>query len=181
MFKWSIALFDRIFSVGGAAVLSQLPQFMQQYSQRLSGHLSELERQMNLMQNAAEASGFSLHEYIQKFIHSNSEPVFNKQGEIMQQMVDRFQDLSVALTSLQEASLYHRPIVFITHLNGDIARDTWNAFQPGIPTNIEGLAYAFIGMLLGIIAFYTIKKLISSCFNKLRSKKNASTSIQASQ
>ena len=57
MFKWSVALFDRMFSVGGAVAFSQLPQFMQQYSQRLSGHINELDRQVNLMQNAAEASG----------------------------------------------------------------------------------------------------------------------------
>jgi hypothetical protein len=167
MFKWSIALFDRIFSVGGAIVFSQFPQFMQQYTQRLSGHLSELDLQVKLMQNAAEASSLSLNAYIQKFLQSNSEPAFNRQGEIMQQVMDRFQNLSAALKSFQDASLYKRPFVFITHLNGDIAGDTWTTFQPGIPTTLEGLVYAFVGMLAGIIFFYAIRKFLSSCFNKL--------------
>jgi hypothetical protein len=170
MFRWTIALCDRICSVAGAIVFSQFPQFLQQYSQRLSGHMNELSLQVGLMQQAASQLGLSLQEYTEKFLANGTDPVFEKQGRIIQQLTERYQDLTLAYNSLQNASIYKRPFVFIANLKTDIALDTWNSFQPGIPTTLEGLVYAFVGMLFGITCFYTLRQLLKAIFRKLIGK-----------
>jgi len=171
MFKWTLSLLDRAFSVAGAVAFAQFPQFLQQYLQRMGGHLSELEGQVGFMRKSAEASSLTLPEYIQKFTESSIDPVFSRQGIIMQNMVDRYNHLSSALSSLQDATLYKKPLIFITHLNTDIVHETWGTYQPGIPTTLEGLAYAAVGMIFGTLTFLIIKFIFKSIFRKIFPKK----------
>ena len=53
-------LFDRLLCVLGAVTFSQVPEFMQQYLQRLGGHLDEARRQLDRLQDAAARSGLTL-------------------------------------------------------------------------------------------------------------------------
>ena len=171
MFKWTLSLVDRAFSVMGAVAFAQFPQFLQQYVQRMGGHLSELEGQVGFMRKSAEASSVTLQEYIQKFTESQLDPIFSRQGVIMQNMVDRYNHLSLTLNSLQEANLYKKPLIFITHLNKDIIHETWSTYQPGIPTTLEGLAYAAVGMIFGTLLFLIIKFIFKLIFSKIFPKK----------
>jgi hypothetical protein len=63
----------------GAFVASQIPEFIQQYTQRLAGHVNELYRLLNQMRQVASYSNKTLDQYIQKFITS-SDPDFARQG-----------------------------------------------------------------------------------------------------
>jgi hypothetical protein len=171
MFKWTLSLLDRAFSIVGAVAFAQFPQFLQQYVQRMGGHISELEGQVGFMSKSAEASSLTLQEYIQKFTESKLDPVFSRQGMIMQNMVDRYNQLSSALNSLQDATIYKKPLIFITHLSTDIAHETWNTYQPGVPTTLEGLAYAAVGMIFGTLTFLLLKFIIKSIFRKIFPKK----------
>lgn len=171
MLKWPIIFFDRLFSVAGAVTFSQIPEFIQQYSQQLSGHVNELNHQIGLMEKSAVLSNITLEEYIQKFLNFDNEAIFVRQGEIMKQMVVRLQDLSLALTQLKESPLYKKPLIFMAHIQTDIVKDTWDSFQPGIPTTLEGLIYALFGMLAGIFVFHIIKKTFKYLYLNLKKNK----------
>ena len=53
-------LIDRLLCVVGAVLCSQLPEFIQQYLQRLGGHLDEARRQLDQFREVAAKSGLTL-------------------------------------------------------------------------------------------------------------------------
>ena len=152
------SLLDRVCVVAGAFVGSQIPEFMQQYVQRLSGHVNELHRLLSQMRQVASYSNKTLEQYIHKFI-SSPDPDFARQGEFMQGMFYRWEELNQALSHLTHASMWIRPYTFLKELQYDIAQSTLESFQPGLNLNVEGLCYAGLGILIGW-AFYQV---VSKC------------------
>ena len=51
VFRFIDTSLDRVFSILGAAAFSQVPEFIQQYLQRLGGHLDEAKRQVEIIAN----------------------------------------------------------------------------------------------------------------------------------
>lgn len=144
-------LIDRVLCVIGTIAFSQLPEFMQQYLQRLGGHLDEARRQVAQFQHVAQQSGLTLDRLIGQ-TNANSDAAVAKLGSVMSQAVERVDTLSAAQSAIQNAAIWERPFVFLQHADPAIARATWSIFKPAVPTTVEGLAYALIGMfvLLGI-------------------------------
>lgn len=148
MITWLSHVLDRVFVVVGAFLCSQIPAFMQQYTQRLGGHLSELNHQLVQLQKVAKLSGKTLPEYVAKF-QASGDLDFIRQGELMQQLIERQQVLTQALTQLIHADTVQRPLIFIRHLQIDIAQGTMQSFQPSLTFSGEGLFYALLGVLVG--------------------------------
>ena len=159
------SLLDRLCVVAGAFVGSQIPEFMQQYTQRLSGHVDELHRLLNQMRQVAAYSNKSLEQYIDKFV-SNSDPDFTHQGEFMQGMLSRWEELHQALFHITNSSLWARPYVFLKEFQYDIAHSTINSFQPGINLSVEGLCYAGGGILIGWAFYQVMSKCIICGFSR---------------
>ncbi|MBA3816554.1 MAG: DUF2937 family protein [Parachlamydiaceae bacterium] len=157
MFKWVTGLIDRIFAAAGGVLFSQVPLYMKQYAQQLNGHVAELRYQVDAMRQAATNSGKTLEQFIQKFV-DNPDVDFVRQGDIMSAMVNRWHDITNALTALQESSVITRPFVFMRHVNGDIIKSTWSQYVFGLPFTLEGLVYAVVGIICGFLIFYGIRK-----------------------
>jgi len=168
MLKWLAGLMDRAFAVVGAVIFAQLPLFMQQYTEQLIGRESELHMQVDAMRNAAAISGKNIDQYIKKFLDS-SDHDFIRQGDIMQDIVNRWHSLSSALSAMEDSSAWSRPISFIYHLNTDIFTSTFKHFTFGIPISLEGGLFALIGIVVGYLTFALLRKLcnlIVHCFSK---------------
>lgn len=159
MFGWISSLIDRLCAVAGALLLSQTPQFFQQYTHRLSGHVDELKTLIAGIQQAAVRSGKGLTEYVDKFVKHTDADIYS-QGEMMQGILQRHADLKHALLSMQEATPLTRPFHFIHSFNIEIAKSTVLDFQPGLLITTEGLLYAFLGLCLGIAVYHAI---LSTC------------------
>lgn len=155
------SLLDRFFVVAGAFIASQIPEFIQQYMQRLSGHVNELHRLLNQTRQVASYSNKTLEQYIQKF-QSSSDPDFARQGEFLEGMVERWEELNQTLIHLTHSSAWIRPYVFLKELQSDIAHSTFLSFQPGINLSMEGLCYAGVGIVLGWAFF----QLLTTCLQK---------------
>lgn len=145
---------DRVLCVVGAILFSQAPEFMQQYLQRLGGHLDEARRQLAQFQHIAEKAGISLDRFISQ-TSTNAEPTVAKLGGVMQATAERVDSLAAAQDALQHASIWTRPFVFLRHLDLGIAHGTWSVYQPGVPTTLEGLLYALVGMLF-LLSLYHV-------------------------
>ena len=143
---------DRLFAVGGAFALCQLPLLMQQYSMMLSGHLAESRRQINMMQHAASLTNKTLQEYISKFL-GQQDLDFVHQGEIMQSMQTRYEELNQAYTSLQQSTVWSKPFVFVKNVDSTVFWDTAQDFAPGLTLTLESLIYAVIGLAFGVLLF----------------------------
>lgn len=149
---WLLTILDRIFAVIGAFLFSQVPQFCHQYVLILSGHVSELNYQVHLMEQTALLAKKNLPEFIEKFLAS-SDFDFNAQGKMMKATLDRWQGLSEALQGLSRASPLTRPIVFMKHFNWQLSKETLQQFNFGISFTVEAVLYACIGVLIGFVFF----------------------------
>lgn len=145
-------LIDRILCVVGAILLSQGPEFMQQYLQRLGGHLDEAHRQVAIYHQTADQSGLTLEGFIQQ-TSANPDTSVARLGDVMRNSVRRQTALQSAHDALLHAAPWGRPIVFLRHIDAGIARATLMVYRPAVPTTIEGLIYALSGML-AMLALY---------------------------
>jgi hypothetical protein len=152
LFRIFDGLADRVLCVFGAVLFSQGPEFMQQYLQRLGGHLDEARRQLGIFQQTAAQAGLSLDQFIGQ-TGANTDPAVARLGGVMSDAVSRVASLQSAHDSLLHAAIWERPFVFVRHLDVAIARATGNVYQPAVPTTVEGLVYAATGMLL-VLAIY---------------------------
>lgn len=157
MWNWIVTMLDRVFAVAGALLFSQVPTFMQQYGQQLTGHVQELKLQLDLMTQTALKSGKTLDQYIHKFLQFSDHDVSN-QGQLMQDMVIRYQTLSEASLALNHASAFSKPFVFLNHFYPEIASSTLSFFTPSLSFTLEGGAYVLIGILFGYSIFFFLKK-----------------------
>lgn len=165
-------MLDRIFAVIGALVFSQAPMFMQQYKQQLAGHVAELQMQIDAINKAAAESGKSLEAFIQKFT-SNPDLDFMRQGEVMQNMRERYQALSETYVSLNEASTFTKPFVFLSNLHSDIVQSTFKTFNFGLEFSLEGLIYALVGIFLGYSLFAGVRRIFGGFFGLFSRKPKA--------
>ncbi len=167
------SLTDRVLCVVGAVLLSQGPEFMQQYLQRLGGHLDEARRQLAAFQKTADQAGLTLDQFISQTA-ANADPAVAKLGGVMTDSVERVASLQTAHDALLQAELWERPFVFLRNLDAGIARATAGVYQPAVPTTTEGLVYAFAGMLL-ILALYHLglKRLFGAVFSRSRTPATA--------
>jgi hypothetical protein len=145
-------LLDRALCVIGAVIFSQVPEFMQQYLQRLGGHLDEARRQLAQFENTATQSGLTLDRFIAQTT-ANAEPAVARLGGVMTETAARVETLAAAQAALEHATLWSRPFVFLARIDLPIARATWGIFKPGVPTTLEGAVYALAGMLV-LLAVY---------------------------
>ena len=151
------SLLDRLCIVVGAFIGSQIPQFMYQYSQRLGGHVGELQHLLHQMRQVASYSNKTLEQYIDKFLLS-SDPDFFRQGEFLQGILVRWSELHQALMHLTQSSMWTRPYIFLKEIQSDIAHSTLASFQPGLNLSVEGFCYAGGGILIGWAFYQMVSK-----------------------
>ena len=146
-------LLDRVLCVVGAVLFSQLPEFMQQYLQRLEGHLDEARLQLDHFKAAASQSGMTLEQLVAGTAQ-NPDPAMGRLAGVVRALMERVQDLGSADAALRGASSWTRPFVFLAHLNWGIARATWAIFRPAVPATAEGVFYAAAGMLIVLAGYH---------------------------
>jgi hypothetical protein len=146
-------LLDRMLCVAGAVIFSQVPEFMQQYLQRLGGHLDEARRQLQQFQEVAARSSLTLDQLIVQ-TNASADPAVSKLGGVMAGAVARVNELTAAQSALEHATLWDRPFVFLHQVDPAIARATWAIFRPAVPTTPEGLVYALVGILVLLATYH---------------------------
>ncbi len=165
-------LLDRALCVAGTLLFSQIPEFMQQYLQRLGGHLDEARRHLQQFHHTAAQSGLTLDRFITQTA-ATADPAVAKLGGVMTDAIARVDTLETAQTAIQHASLWTRPFVFLRHLDPAIARATGEIFKPAVPTTPEGLVYAIAGMLVLLAMFHLGIKYPVTCLLSRRAAKRA--------
>jgi hypothetical protein len=125
---------------------------MQQYLQRLEGHLDEARLAVDRFKDAAAQSGMSLDQLVAGAA-KNPDPSMGKLGAVVQAAVARLDQLGATDTALRGASIWSKPFVFVAHLDPGIARATLRIYRPAVPTTPEGFIYAAIGIIL-VLAIY---------------------------
>jgi len=149
--------------VGGVAcgmALSQVPEFSQQYEQRLGGAVDELRIVIADFDATAAAAGLTRAEALQRYADTNDD-FLDQRGRDMERTFARYARLSAHLEMVQSAGPVTRLTGMATYLDPELAARTYDNYAPAVPVHAEGIAYAGVGvfggygLVAGLVALLT--------------------------
>ncbi len=144
-------------------VASQLPEFAQQYRQRLGGALDELTALVDQFSSEAKSAGLEPKDAIAR-LEANDEQLARDRGKSMEQTVRRRDRLADQQRRMREAGSFTRLLVLAESFDGRIASRAWSDYEPAVPTTPEGFATAGAGALGG----YGLLRLLCAPFGRRR-------------
>ena len=143
--RWTLRKCDALLGTFLAAVagvaFAQLPAFIQQYLQRLGGHVDEA--QLSLVQITTNAS-----------VRTLDAPARQVLTVSLEQRVSALESGEQAISG---ASASVRPFIFMRELDTDIAMATLRAFEPAVPLSSAGLIYGLAGIGAGWLLYELLK------------------------
>lgn len=145
--------------IGLAIVLSQFPEYAQQYTQRLGGAVDELRVITEEFDRAAEAGGLDRTAALARYNASNDDFLAGR-GTSMTATFQRYDMLNQTLTQIQGAGPVERLQSLPAYLDTDIGRRTLENYRPAMPVTVEGVLYAGLGFILG---YLVISALVRFC------------------
>ena len=154
--------------VAGAGSFSQFPTYYQQYLQRLGGRLDQAQIQVARIEAAAREEALTLAQYIAKFTGS-ADPTYQQQGAVLRAEIADLSQLRDAVTALSQAGPLERPFRLAQHIDSETARSALGDFALGLPLTTEGMVYAAIGLVLGLILLAAVESVLGALFRRLRS------------
>jgi hypothetical protein len=144
-------LLDRVVLVAGTVAGGCLPGFVVQYRQRVGGRLDQVHIDLQPFRDiAARFHGGSLDALIQHHLKSVDQ-TFHAEGDAIQAMVNSESRLQAMFDALQ-GSVFDQLWYLTRHLDGDIARATWDSFIPAFNLEASSIAVALvIGVALWLL------------------------------
>jgi len=137
------------FALLAAALTSQLPEFAQQYRQRLGGAIDEINRMLAEFDQDAANSRMTRAQGVEH-LRQNPDSLVSMRGVRIQQSEERVTRLETQLKDFQSAGSFARIAVFMKDFDRGIASRAWDAFEPATPLTLEGLVAAFTGFFAGL-------------------------------
>lgn len=132
----------------GGLSASQLPEFAQQYRQRLGGAVDELRRVLTRFDDTAQGSGLSRDEAVRR-LTQNTDPLVRSQGEATTEIAARLARLERQQRDFAQAGSFSRLVVFIRDADPALIRSAYLDFEPAWPATSEGLVSGGTGFLAG--------------------------------
>lgn len=153
----------RILSALGGLVLgvllSQFPEYAQQYTQRLGGAVDELRVLTEEFDGAATQAGLTRQQALTRYQQVGDAFVAGR-GAAMDRTFLRYDQLSTLLMEIRGLNGWQRLKRLPGYFDTEIGRRTMQDFQPAVPVTLEGLAYAGVGFGLGYMLVSALVRLI---------------------
>ena len=128
--------------------MTQVPEFVEQYRQRLGGAIDELAAVVARFDSDSAQHGLTQGGGIDR-LHANDDKFVRERGDEMQDDVARLANLRAAQAAFREEGPVARLATFVTHYDGRIARGAYSDFEPAVPTSPEALGLGLVGFLFG--------------------------------
>jgi hypothetical protein len=146
-----LALF---FALLCAALASQIPEYGQQYRQRLGGAVDELNLIIARFDEDSRQAGLSEQQGIKRLLENNDEFIRGR-GFQMQDIIRRRQKLGRAM---DEPQGLERLFSLTFDFDASIARQAYSDYRPAVPVTSDGFIFGGIGflssfLLLRLLAF----------------------------
>lgn len=132
--------------LAGAAVLSQFPEFSQQYLQRLAGQADALGAVMTIFDASAEKAGLTREAALAELSGTTFRDAHQAD---MRATILRAERISRDLAFLRAAGPLERLVLPHRFRDTETLAATWADFRPAVPVTVEGLASGGIGFGLG--------------------------------
>lgn len=157
-----------ISTVGGLALgilLSQFPEYAQQYTQRLGGAVDELRAITEEFDREAERAGLSRQGALLRYQAVPDDFVAGR-GQAMGTLFVRYDQLAATLNEVRNADPLKRLTLMPAFLDTEIGAKTLADFKPAVPVTLEGLGYAGAGLLIGYSALSALLTFVSLPFRR---------------
>jgi hypothetical protein len=162
-------LTDRIVCLVCAVVLAQVPVYIAQYTDVLSGAHMEAKKVYDEVVEVANNYQLSVEQFLEEMGSNPDEKVRDMSG-IQQNTVDRYLRYDKALTALTKGSLWLKPFALIRHFDPSVHEAMF--FEPNVPLTFEGAIYAFLGLLIALLLIGLVKR-IGKSIRRSRDKSKA--------
>jgi hypothetical protein len=146
MFARRIAMLIGLFF---AVVTSQLPEYAQQYRQRLGGAIDELNALIAGYDANASQSGKTREDAISA-MQKSGDRFSELSGDQMRDAIARRNRLERQSQAFAEAGPVGRVLVLAEDFDPKIAARAYQAYEPAVPTTSEGLIAALVGFIFGV-------------------------------
>jgi hypothetical protein len=127
-------------------VLSQTPEFAQQYRQRLGGAIDELQRIIQQFDEDSRRSGYDRTAAL-RLMENNREQLVRDQASRMEEVVARHDRLLAQENAFRNGGSFVRISAFILNFDRPLVERTALAYEPAVPVTTEGLLLAGGGFL----------------------------------
>ncbi|MEQ8605022.1 MAG: DUF2937 family protein [Marivibrio sp.] len=141
-----------------ALLASQVPEFRQQYLQRLGGALDEVTRQVAALDERAQAAGLERYAYLRRLL-GNPDPIVVREGEALLDLVSRKRRLETAIARIEDAPAYLHVVQIVLNLEPEVASAALEDYVPAAPLSLSGLFHAFVGFFVGYLAPMGVRRL----------------------
>ncbi|ALV27185.1 DUF2937 family protein [Pannonibacter phragmitetus] len=128
---------------------SQLPEFAQQYRQRLGGAIDALQTVMLQAAEDAQRSGLDVDGAIAR-LKASGDQLVAAQGRSLEEIGDRLANMRAEREAYAEADEFGRLLVFLTSADRELARRTYDDFEPAVPVTAEGILTGILGLFAGL-------------------------------
>ena len=132
-----------------AGVFSQMPEYVQQYRQRLGGAIDELSKIVTAFDEDAKSQGLARGVALDR-LAGNSDPLASQRGQRMTQTINRYERLERQQTALETSGPVYRLVAFARDFDSEVAEGAYDDFEPAIPVTIEGIVAAVVGFFLAL-------------------------------
>ncbi|WP_425089512.1 DUF2937 family protein [Stappia sp.] len=159
-------------AVVSGATTSQLPEFAQQYRQRMGGAIDALSQVVTDFREDAANNGLTVPEALQR-LSTAQDPLVVLRGQRMEQSIDRLAALTRQRAALQEAGPFARLGTFVTDLDPQLASATYDDFEPAVPVTMEGAVAAGGGFLAAVLGLGLAGRLTGRLTRRMRRRGSA--------
>jgi hypothetical protein len=128
--------------------MTQLPEYVEQYRQRLGGAIDELTKVVTDFDGNSQQHGLSEQQGIER-LRANPDHFVQQTGTAMQENIARLQRLVETQKLMQGEGSVGRLTTFVTHYDPMIASRAYQSFEPAVPVSLEALALGAIGFVFG--------------------------------
>jgi hypothetical protein len=127
---------------------SQLPEFAQQYRQRLGGALDELNRTIAQFDSETAAQSLTRGQGVDQ-LKSNPETLARERGVAIEENIDRANRLARQQEAFQRGGPFTRLVTLIGNFDPATATKAIEDFEPAVPITFEAFVIAGIALALG--------------------------------
>ncbi|VTZ24287.1 conserved hypothetical protein [Methylocella tundrae] len=149
MLRSRLALF---FGAVVGLTASQIPEYAQQYRQRLGGAIDELQKIVSQFDADSAQLGLSEEQGIAR-LSGDGDEFIRERGLQMEQIVARLQTLSRANADMARSGSLGRLAALAADFDPLIARQAYASYEPAVPVTSEGFVLAGLGFLTGFGLF----------------------------
>ena len=134
-----------VFVLGGAVGGSQVPMFVDAYTQRLGGALDEARATLASFERAAASAGLGFDDYRRR-LNASEDIAFRKTGEAVDRLAERVAILDRLERDLAEAGHWERPLVVARSHDRVILERAYQQWSPSLGLDLR---WGAVGLGLG--------------------------------